>query len=85
MAVSSLATVYLTSDIDRSKGVQLRSSHGLPPLSAFFVDRKQPLEEITNALKVRASSGQRVAVVAGMGGSGKTQVSLKYAYDNDEE
>lgn len=43
------------------------------------------MDEITNALKARASAGQRVAVVAGMGGSGKTQISLKYAHANANE
>jgi DNA transposition AAA+ family ATPase len=43
------------------------------------------MEEIINVLKPGTHQGQHVAVVVGMGGSGKTQLSLKYAYDNDSQ
>ncbi|KIM28425.1 hypothetical protein M408DRAFT_141107 [Serendipita vermifera MAFF 305830] len=61
-----------------------RSSHGLPPLSTFFVVRHQPMDDIIKSLQNTSSDGQRVAVVVGMGGSGKTQVALKYGYECDD-
>ncbi|KIM28424.1 hypothetical protein M408DRAFT_308347 [Serendipita vermifera MAFF 305830] len=60
-----------------------RSSHGLPPLSTFFVARRQPMETIVNSLQSIAFVGQRVVVIVDMGGSGKTQIALKYGYDYD--
>lgn len=42
------------------------------------------MEHIIDALQNEAYEGQRTAVVVGMGGSGKTQISLRYGYDCDD-
>jgi len=42
------------------------------------------MEDIINALQSGSYEGQRAAVVVGMGGSGKTQISLRYGYDCDD-
>ncbi len=42
------------------------------------------MEDIINSLQNSSYEGQRVAVVVGMSGSGKTQISLRYGYDFDD-
>jgi type II secretory pathway predicted ATPase ExeA len=42
------------------------------------------MREIVSALSGNENVGQRRAVVTGMSGCGKTQISLKYAYDHDD-
>jgi predicted ATP-dependent serine protease len=53
--------------------------HGLPPLSAYFVMRKKPMEAIINGLINKDMVGQRVMIISGLGGIGKTQLALKFA------
>ena len=43
------------------------------------------MEEITKVLKKRKPLSPAIALVTGLSGTGKTQISLKYAYDNDDE
>ena len=56
----------------------------LPPLSAFLVAREKPMKALVTILNDSKGRGQPRAIVTGLGGSGKTQISLKYAYDHDE-
>ena len=59
---------------------------GLPPLTPYFVMRPQVWEAMVNALIGAQESkpgekpaGLKVFVLSGMGGSGKTQIALKFA------
>ena len=69
---------------DRSRVKGTGSSHGLPPLSAFFVPRKKPMEALVKSLLDANEFTQRITVLSGMGGGGKTQLALKFARDNEE-
>lgn len=60
------------------------SIRGLPPLSAFFVMRQEPMNVLITNLIDNKDDGQRLVVLAGMGGSGKTQLTLKFARDYEE-
>jgi hypothetical protein len=71
--------------IARAHSRMTRVSHGLPPLSAFLVAREEPMNAVIAALQKTEHHGQRIAVVTGLSGCGKTQISLKYAYDHDNE
>lgn len=63
----------------------MKSSNGLPPLSAFFVMRQAPIDALVNGLLSVNSDDprQRIMVVSGMGGSGKTQITLAFARANE--
>jgi Mrp family chromosome partitioning ATPase len=65
---------------DSVKQQASRSRHGLPPLSAFFVMRKKPMDAIIKGL-IESDAEQRIMVISGLGGSGKTQLALKSARD----
>jgi hypothetical protein len=69
---------------DRSRVKGTGSSHGLPPLSAFFVPRKKPMEALVKGLLDTNEFTQRITILSGMGGSGKSQLALKFARDNEE-
>lgn len=43
------------------------------------------MNEIVTALQKIPSDGPAMALVTGIGGAGKTQIALKYAYDHDDE
>lgn len=59
---------------------------GLPPRNSMFVGRDGPLEELTSALKPESSESAsklrdcKSCVLHGLGGIGKSQVALEYAY-----
>ena len=59
---------------------------GLPPRNSMFVGRDGPLEELKNALKPESSEpasklrDPKSCVLHGVGGIGKSQVALEYAY-----
>lgn len=59
---------------------------GLPPRNSMFVGRDGPLEELTNALKPESSElaskprERKSCVLHGVGGLGKSQIALEYAY-----
>jgi hypothetical protein len=69
---------------DRSKAHKTRSRHGLPPLSAYFTMRKKPMEAMIRCLLESSDLIQRIMVISGVGGSGKTQMALKFAHDFEE-
>ncbi|KIM32148.1 hypothetical protein M408DRAFT_214516 [Serendipita vermifera MAFF 305830] len=69
----------------RSKTGGSKSSIGLPPLSAFFTMRTGPMNAIIEALQNAPHGSPALALVTGLGGTGKTQISLKYAYDHDDQ
>ncbi|KIM32192.1 hypothetical protein M408DRAFT_215228 [Serendipita vermifera MAFF 305830] len=72
-------------ELPRSKPGRSESSMGLPPLSAFFTTRTGPMNEIIRALQNTNPDSPALAIVTGLSGTGKTQMSLKYAYDHDEQ
>jgi hypothetical protein len=41
--------------------------------------------QIATALSMRNPGSPAIGLVIGLGGTGKTQISLKYAYDHDDE
>jgi Cdc6-like AAA superfamily ATPase len=43
------------------------------------------MESIRTALQTPAPGSPAIALVTGLSGTGKTQISLKYAYDNDDQ
>jgi Mrp family chromosome partitioning ATPase len=57
----------------------------VPKPSEIFVMRKEPWSAIEAALigdvKESIESSQRVMVISGLGGSGKTQLALKFAQE----
>ncbi|PVF92035.1 hypothetical protein CPB86DRAFT_809401 [Serendipita vermifera] len=58
------------------------STHGLPPLSKYFVLRKEPWDVIVRTLMGSSGSklqGQRIVVISGLGGCGKTQLAIRFA------
>ncbi|CAG8642898.1 14138_t:CDS:2, partial [Acaulospora colombiana] len=61
--------------------ISLRSSHGLPPLSSFFIMREEPMKFLVEMLLETEEDSQRIVVLSGLGGSGKTQMALKFARD----
>jgi hypothetical protein len=69
---------------DRSKAHKGRERHGLPPLSAYFIMRKKPMAAIARCLLESSDLIQRIMVISGLGGSGKTQLALKFAHDFGE-
>jgi hypothetical protein len=74
----------ITEYTDRPRALTLRKSHGLPPLSAYFVMRKKPMATLIKYLVERSNSVQRIAVLSGLGGSGKTQLALRFAKDFED-
>jgi hypothetical protein len=70
--------------VDAHRAQETRSSHGIPPLSAYFVMRKKPMNAIVKGLVDGDTSTQRIMVMSGLGGSGKTQLGLKFARDFQE-
>ncbi|PVF99824.1 TPR-like protein [Serendipita vermifera] len=67
--------------ISKSRSRGLKSSQGLPPLSSFFVMREKPMKFLVERLLETGTNGQRILVLSGLGGSGKTQMALKFARD----
>ena len=55
------------------------STHGLPPLSPFFVRRAEPMARLFEGVIRGRALGQTVMVLSGMGGSGKTQLCIQFA------
>ncbi|CAG7847829.1 SubName: Full=Uncharacterized protein {ECO:0000313/EMBL:CCA77866.1} [Serendipita indica DSM 11827] len=55
------------------------STHGLPPLSPFFVRRQEPMARIFEGVICGRTLGQTVMVISGLGGSGKTQLCIQFA------
>ncbi|CAG7847843.1 SubName: Full=Uncharacterized protein {ECO:0000313/EMBL:CCA77866.1} [Serendipita indica DSM 11827] len=55
------------------------STHGLPPLSPFFVRRQEPTVRIFEGVVRGRTLGQTVMVISGLGGSGKTQLCIQFA------
>jgi DNA transposition AAA+ family ATPase len=46
--------------------------------------REQPLKELRAAFFGAKEPGQRIVVISGLGGSGKTQLALKFARMHDD-
>ncbi|KIM23755.1 hypothetical protein M408DRAFT_11343 [Serendipita vermifera MAFF 305830] len=84
MKVSHQTSAISLDRILWSRVGDLKSSHELPPLTAFFIMRAGPMKEITTALARTPQDGPAMAIVTGLGGAGKTQISLKYAYENED-
>ncbi|CAG7849663.1 SubName: Full=Uncharacterized protein {ECO:0000313/EMBL:CCA73429.1} [Serendipita indica DSM 11827] len=56
------------------------SMAGLPPLSPYFVQREVPMNHMDVALLgSEEEMRQRVSIITGMGGSGKTQIVIAWA------
>jgi Mrp family chromosome partitioning ATPase len=73
--------------VDQSRSTGFTSAaHGLPPLSAFFVARESVIKQMVSALldNQDQESTQRIMVISGMAGSGKTQVTLKFAREFED-
>jgi len=52
---------------------------GLPPQSPYFVPRDEPTRQIVEGLLGNNNVEQRIMVLSGMGGSGKSQLSIHFA------
>ncbi|CCA73509.1 hypothetical protein PIIN_07462 [Serendipita indica DSM 11827] len=58
--------------------------HGLPPLSPFFILRKEPTRRIFQGITQGRDRNQTIVVLSGMSGSGKTQLSIDFALKYSE-
>jgi hypothetical protein len=76
-SVTSMAKLMLF--IDCSSTTSFTATHGLPPLSASFVMRQELMDSMSHALFGLEDGTQRIMVLSGMGGSGKTQIVAKFA------
>lgn len=59
-------------------------------VNTLFTGRKEEIETLQQSLCPSRSTGPqivsaRIYVIHGMGGAGKSEVALKFAYDNREE
>lgn len=54
------------------------STYGLPPLSAFFVERPELTKTMANSLFGMSNASQRRMVFSGLGGIGKTQIAVSF-------
>jgi hypothetical protein len=53
---------------------------GMPPLTSYFVMRKEPWEKMTRGLLSgdAVEEEQKIMVISGMGGCGKTQLVIRF-------
>jgi KaiC/GvpD/RAD55 family RecA-like ATPase len=51
----------------------------MPPLTSYFVMRREPWEKMKRGLLGDKSEEQRVMAISGMGGCGKTQLVIHFA------
>jgi hypothetical protein len=73
--------IYADCHLDRSGGGKF-TAPGLPPLSNHFVLRKEPWDRIVQTVigeEDMEAQGQRILVISGLGGCGKTQLAIKFA------
>ncbi|KAG8789506.1 hypothetical protein FRC15_008363 [Serendipita sp. 397] len=69
----------------RSNGKMVGTANGLPALSIYYVSRPGAMERLVESLLLGAGDAQRIAVVSGIGGSGKTQLVAKFARDHADQ
>ena len=55
---------------------------GLPPQNLQFIGRKAELQQLSEMLNPSEDRQRRVAVLHGLGGVGKTNIALHYAWQN---
>lgn len=67
--------------IDETRAEENALMPGLPPVSPFFVKRKKPTEALADAFRPTHRLSQKIMVISGLGGIGKTQLVLKFARD----
>ncbi|PVF92033.1 FabD/lysophospholipase-like protein [Serendipita vermifera] len=75
LRTSTLEMIY------RSGGGKF-TAPGLPPLSNHFVLRKEPWDKIVRTIMGEEDTevqGQRILVISGLGGCGKTQLAIRFA------
>lgn len=71
--------------VDQVESTFFGASIGLPPLSAFFVDRLDVTTKMERIYLNRVQSGVRIMVLSGLGGAGKTQMVAKFIEDHSTE
>src|SRR3954447_26438615 len=59
--------------------------YGVPHENKAFVDRPDIAERIFKSLSNTTSHGCRIVVLRGRGGTGKTQMMLRYCYANRDD
>jgi hypothetical protein len=57
---------------------------GLPPKTAFFVERPNLMGAMYNGLFGQDPNIQRIMVLSGMGGIGKTQMVSRFFEEHEE-
>ncbi|PVF96984.1 hypothetical protein CPB86DRAFT_786474 [Serendipita vermifera] len=75
---SKEGTTVVVNNLIRVQTPNKGDSWGLPPITAFFVERSGILNSMYNALFRQDPKSRRVMVVSGMGGCGKTQITSRF-------
>lgn len=71
--------IYVVAVDPTEKELIIPDAHfNLPPRNDWFTGRKDELARIENGF----DAGERIQILYGMGGMGKTQIALKYVYDH---
>lgn len=82
--VSELGTSITIDSLCRSYIPRKNINWGLPPLTAFFVERTILIKSMYNALLEQDPKTQHIMILSGMGGIGKTQMVSRFFQKYEE-
>jgi hypothetical protein len=82
--ISGIRRPPIIPSLDRNYTPKKNINWGLPPKSAFFVERAGLMESMYSALFGRDPNAQNIMVLSGMGGIGKTQMVSRFFEEHAE-